>query len=104
MAAAGKISYIVHVQTGNTWSEKGRTSNMSSALNAADKLFASNKFKAVKVDKEFVDNANDRVVVTTIFDKTLVKPRNIIPYLLLGSLVMGVAMYFLTTVVIRQYM
>ncbi|HYD30377.1 MAG TPA: hypothetical protein VEB64_05905 [Azospirillaceae bacterium] len=104
MAVAGKITYIVHTRTGRSWSEKGRTGNMDSALNAADKLFSSKKFKGVKVDKEFADPSQGRLVVTTIFDKKAAQRRNIIPLLLLLSVTMGVAAYFLTTVAIRQYL
>lgn len=104
MAAGTKIVYLVHTCQGRSWREEGQTPQMDAALTAAEKLFSTKKYTAVKVEKYFYDEKNNRSVVTTILEKQEAKKRPVVLLLLIMSVVLGIAMYFATGAVMRSMM
>lgn len=103
MSNENQIVYKVLTSSGSGggWQEQGRTADMNAARRKAESLHSSKKFRSVKVDKEFMDGANDRMVSATIFSMDLNASTGVSIYLLLalaacGGLVSFVVTLFLT--------
>lgn len=69
MSNEAQVTYKILARSGSSWQEKARTGDMGEARRTADSLHSSNKFKCVKVDKEFTDPNNGRRVSATIIMK-----------------------------------
>jgi hypothetical protein len=69
MTATDQITYSVLTFDSGKWQNQGESSDMQSALAAAEKLFASNRFPKVKVDKRFFDPEHGREVTATIMER-----------------------------------
>lgn len=94
---AEDISYTVLALEQTGWQSRGRTQDMFAAMAAAEQLFATKKFEQVKVDKEFLDRTNRRLVTTTILSKgnPARRPLPILVWLLV-ALIGGVASFAIT--------
>ncbi|NBB83449.1 MAG: hypothetical protein GVY28_08585 [Alphaproteobacteria bacterium] len=71
MTATDRITYDVLTWADGRWHSQGEIADMQTALSAAEKLFASNRFPKVKVDKRFFDTAHGREVTATILERAV---------------------------------
>ena len=84
MISESQTTYKVLTLSGSNWQEQARTPDMSVARKTAESLFSSKKYKTVKVDKDFFDDRNGRVVSATIIQKDVKAPSSVSIYLLLA--------------------
>lgn len=95
MAAGRSITYTVATFANGTWKQEGHTRDLDKALSAAEHLFGTKRFQKVKVDQTYVDEASRRNVVTTVFDRQLPRAESTTWLLLLLSVALAVATFFL---------
>ncbi|MGP1393945.1 MAG: hypothetical protein ACTS3R_00350 [Inquilinaceae bacterium] len=102
---ADTITYSVLVREGGTWHSKGTVDDMSVAMQAAEQFLESGKFGQVKVDKTFLDKANNRNVTATILDRS-VGSKSGMPVILLLILlaILGGGAAFAITYLATQYL
>ena len=74
---AEDITYTVLALDQGDWQSKASSPDMFAAMKAAEQLFASRRFEQVKVDKQFYDSTNQRLVTTTILAKSTAKRRTL---------------------------
>lgn len=99
---AEEINYTVSSHDGTGWRDQGTSRNMQTALSAAEKLFASNKFEQVKVDKAFKEAGTQRQVRTTIFSKTRAERKGVPGWLwILIALAAGLVSFIITLAVLE---
>ena len=79
-----QITYKILTLSGSNWEEQARTTDMGAARRTAGSLISSKKFKTVKVDKDFVDYKNGRLVSATIIRKDINAASPVSIYLLLA--------------------
>ncbi len=103
MSDSDQIVYSVLTLGDDGWHERGKAADMHTALRSADQLFASRKFRGVKVDKHFFDTGNNRFVTATILDKS---PRpaggRAVYWLLLLALLGGVGSFVVTYLAVNH--
>lgn len=95
MAAGRSITYTVSTFASGAWRQEGQTRDLDKALGAAEHLFGTKRYQRVKVDQTYIDEASHRNVVTTVFNRQLPRVESAIWLLLLLSVVLAVATFFL---------
>ena len=84
MGSESQTTYKILTLSGSSWEEQARTTDMGVARKKADSLFSTKKYKTVKVDKDFVDDKNGRLVSATIIQRDNNAPSSVSIYLLLA--------------------
>ena len=79
-----QTTYKVLTLSGANWEEQARTSDMGVARKTADSLFSSKKYRTVKVDKDFIDDKNGRLVSATIIQRDIGAASSVSIYMLLA--------------------
>lgn len=105
MQVAQRIRYVVYAKVGPEMVPQGETPDEASALAAAKRLLSGGKTSDVRVERSFVDPAQNRMVNVSVFEETASAPpvaRNrlwplmVITTLIGLALVAGTAAYWLT--------
>jgi hypothetical protein len=101
MATQEQIVYTVLTRGAAGWQPMGQVLDMHTALRAAEQFAASRKYVEVKVDKEFFDAENNRMVHTTILNRACGQRFTLsqTQLFLLLALVGGIASFAITYVV-----
>ena len=68
-ATGDQIIYHIRGLKGSSWSDVQQTADMQSALDVARSLTGKKSFQRVRVDKNFYDANNGRVVSVPIFEE-----------------------------------
>lgn len=97
MSGDNQIIYKILTSSGSGWQEQSRTADMNAAKRKAESLHSSKKFKSVKVDKNFLDGSNGRMVSATIFAKDLKPAKGMSIYFLLVLAACGGVLSFVVT-------
>lgn len=97
MSSDNQIIYKILTFSRAGWQEQGRTADMNVAKRKAESLHSSKKFQSVKVDKDFFDGENGRMVSATIFSRDLKPATGLSIYFLLVLAACGGVVSFLVT-------
>src|SRR3546814_309771 len=103
MSTGESISYTVLARDKAGWQPQGTSGDMQTALAAANDMLSSKRFKAVKVDKQFFDPANQRFVTATILERSESAGIST-PILVLYAILGGIASFAVTYLAVEQFL
>lgn len=104
MTGQRDIIYSVQAMGSTGWNTHETVHDMHKAMSSAEKLFESDKYTEVKVEKAFFDPKNKRQVTTTILERKKGNKKSFLTfYLLIFAVMIGVLSFVLTYLLAGSY-